>query len=129
MKKANGTFALNASDLVGHLNCAHLSELDRAVTEGKLAKPFGHDPLLEILAERGLRHEQNYVHHLKALGLDVVTVDGAGIEAPAVDETLAAMKRGTPIIVQAALRHEEWGGRADILRRVEIPSALGGWSY
>ena len=33
------------------------------------------------------------------------------------------------VIAQAALSHDGWVGRADILRRVEVPSALGNWSY
>ena len=39
------------------------------------------------------------------------------------------MQRGVPVIAQAALAHQGWNGRADILRRVEVSSALGGWSY
>jgi uncharacterized protein len=39
------------------------------------------------------------------------------------------MNKGAPVIAQGALAHQGWGGRADILRRVEIPSALGEWSY
>ena len=39
------------------------------------------------------------------------------------------MKAGAPIIVQAALPDGRWSGRADVLRRVETPSALGAWSY
>jgi len=129
MKKTNGILALSASDLIGHLNCSHLSQLDLAVADGILSKPFVHDPLLEILAERGLRHEQNYVNHLKSRGLDAVIIDGTGVEAAAVDETLTAMKRGMPLIVQGALHHEQWGGRADVLRRVEMRSGFGNWSY
>jgi uncharacterized protein len=37
--------------------------------------------------------------------------------------------RSTPVIVQGALADDGWIGRADILRRVETPSALGNWSY
>ena len=48
MQKTGGTFALTATDLVGYLNCRRLSELDRAVAEGRLAKPKVYDPLLEI---------------------------------------------------------------------------------
>ena len=33
------------------------------------------------------------------------------------------------MIVQGALVEGRWGGRLDILRRVEVPSRLGGWSY
>jgi uncharacterized protein len=39
------------------------------------------------------------------------------------------MTRGDGVIVQAALREGIWSGRADVLRRVETPSALGAWSY
>ena len=55
MKKLNGIIHLSASDLVGHLNCNHLSTLDIQVASGMLAKPDRYDPLLEILRERGLK--------------------------------------------------------------------------
>ena len=129
MKKAGESFELTATDLVGYLNCRHLSELDRAVAEEKLAKPKVFDPLLEVLWERGFRHEQSYIEHLEHAGLDVVRIDGVDVGDRAISETLAVMKKGAPIIAQGALAHEGWGGRADILRRVEIPSAIGEWSY
>jgi uncharacterized protein len=129
MKRAGGSFELTATDLVGYLNCRHLSELDRAVAEEKLAKPKAFDPLLEVLRERGFRHEQSYIDHLKHAGLDVVRIDGIDVGDSAVSETIAVMKKGAPVIAQGALAHQGWGGRADILRRVEIPSAIGEWSY
>jgi predicted RecB family nuclease len=104
-------------------------ELDRAVAEGSLPAPKAFDPLLKILWERGARHEQSYIEHLTKAGLQVVRIDGIGVTNAAVSETLAAMRKGTPIIVQGALAHQGWGGRADVLRRVEIPSAIAGWSY
>ena len=70
MKRNGKTLELSATDLVGYLNCGHLSNLDRAVADGALAKPHvWKDPLLEVLWERGTVHEQNYVEHLKSLGL------------------------------------------------------------
>ena len=45
------------------------------------------------------------------------------------DQTLAAMRAGADVIVQGAFIHDGWGGRTDILKRVEKPSALGAWSY
>ena len=39
------------------------------------------------------------------------------------------MRGGVSVIVQVFLSHDGWGGRPDILRRVEAPSALGSWSY
>jgi uncharacterized protein len=129
MKKIDDSIELSATDLVGYLNCRHLSGLDRAVAEGALAKPKVFDPLLKILWERGAIHEKNYVEHLTKEGLDVVRIDGIEVTGEAVAETLAAMKKGVPAIVQGALSHQGWVGRADILRRVETPSAFGGWSY
>lgn len=129
MIKAGLAFALTATDLVGYLHCRHLTALERAAAEGALkhAKPW--DPLLQILWERGARHEQSYINHLQEVGLDTVRINGIEVTAAAVAETTAAMQQGVPVIVQGALAHEGWRGRADILRRVETPSALGAWSY
>jgi uncharacterized protein len=129
MKKAGDSFELSATDLVGYLNCHHLAALDRAVAEGVLARPKVYDPLLQILSERGAAHERSYVEHLTKPGLDVVRIGGVDITSEAVAETRAAMQRGVPVIAQAALTHQGWNGRADILRRVEVPSGLGEWSY
>lgn len=120
---------MSTSDLVGHLNCLHLTELDLAVAKGTLTKPQRWDPLLEILRERGRRHEAEFVEHLRARGLTTVEIGGVDITPQSVDETLKAMQSGAEVIIQAALRHDRWSGRADILRRVETPSKLGAWSY
>src|SRR5215475_10782270 len=103
MKKVDSFFALSATDLVGYLNCHHLTALDRAVAEGAFPKPKVWDPFLQILSERGEAHEQSYVEHLKKAGLDVVRIDGVEVTNAAITDTLAAMQRGVPVIVQAAL--------------------------
>jgi predicted RecB family nuclease len=129
MKKIGDSFELTATDLVGYLNCRHLTVLDRAVAEGALPRPKVWDPFLQILSERGAAHEQSYVEHLRKAGLEVVRIDGADITNDSVGATLAAMQHGVPVIAQAALSHKGWNGRADILRRIEVPSGLGSWSY
>jgi predicted RecB family nuclease len=129
MKYTGDQLQLSASDLVGHLNCEHLTALDMEVANGRLAKPVHWDPLLEILQERGLRHERAYLEHLRSLGHNPVTIDGVDISDVSVEQTLSAMRAGEAVIVQAALRSGRWSGRADILRRVERPSGLGAWSY
>ena len=130
MKRIEDSLKLSATDLVGYLNCRHLSELDRAAAEGALAKPKIWDhPLLKILWERGSVHEQNYVEHLTKDGLEPVRIEGIEVADEAVSQTLAAMKRGVQVIVQGALSHDRWVGRADILCRIETPSAIGNWSY
>jgi predicted RecB family nuclease len=129
MQKTADTFLLSASDLVGHLNCRHLTELDLAVADGKLKKPVVWDPLLELLVERGHLHEREYLEHLTASGLAPVVIAGVGINPAAVAQTLAAMRAGAPVIAQAALENGNWSGRADVLKRVETKSCLGAWSY
>jgi predicted RecB family nuclease len=129
MLSVDGVVHLSASDLVGHLNCPYLTKLDLAVARGELDKPSRWDPVLELLAERGALHEQSYLDHLELTGLSITRVNGIGVDANAVQETLDAMRTGAPIIAQGALQSGQWGGRADVLRRVEKPSELGAWSY
>ena len=129
MRKTENGFILTATDLVGFLNCRHLTTLDRAVAEGTLEKPKVWDPLLQILSERGAVHEREYVEHLETEGLTGPRIEGTEVTPKAVGATLAAMKDGASIIVQGALAHDGWVGRVDILRRVEVASDLGPWSY
>jgi len=129
MQKHGDSLLLSATDLVGHLNCQHLTGLDIAVANGTLARPASWDPLLELLWERGAEHERGFVAHLEAQGLAITVIDGIGTDDAAVAKTLSAMQAGDPIIIQGAFRVSGWVGRTDVLRRVESPSALGAWSY
>ena len=124
MKKVGAFFEFSATDLVGHLDCHHLTALDRAVAEGALARPRVWNPLLQNLSECGAAHEQSYVEHLTKTGLDPVRIDGIDVTTTAVAETRSAIQRGAPATVQAALTHEGWNGRTDILRRVEAPTRV-----
>src|SRR5262245_15330677 len=120
MQRDGGRFRLSAGDLSNHLACRHLTQLDRAVAEGRLAPPSWQDPSLALLQERGLAHERGYVEHLRAGGASVVQlrdVEGAA----ASERTLTAMREGAGAIVQAALEDGPWRGRADILLRVSEP--------
>lgn len=129
MQKRDDTLVLSASDLIGHLNCGHLTELDLAVATGTLAKPADWDPLLELLWARGAQHEQGFIEYLTSQGLAVVVIEGIAIDDRTLEQTVEAMRAGADVIVQAAFRSNGWVGRADVLRRVEVPSALGDWSY
>ena len=63
---------LAATDISNHLACRHLTQLDRAVAEGRLAAPAWRDPALVLLQERGFAHERAFLEHLRAEGLEVV---------------------------------------------------------
>lgn len=129
MRLIRNGLQLSASDLVGHLDCHHLTALDAAVARGTAAKPTIWDPMLETLAERGRAHERAYLEKLKESGLSVVEIEGGGVTSAQAAQTLEAMRAGTAIIYQGALLHDVWSGRADIFRRVEVSSDLGRWSY
>src|ERR1700733_6932367 len=127
MQQVGKEIRFSASDLVGHLDCHHLTALDAAVARGTAAKPKTWDPVLETLAERGRAHERQYLEKLKESGLSVVEIEGGGINSTQVARTLEAMRSGAAVIYQAALLQGVWSGRADVLRRLEAASALGTW--
>jgi len=129
MLRFSSRLQLSASDLVGHLNCRHLTDLDVEALDGRLERPHYRDPLLDILIERGALHEKSYLDHLAANGYEVVQIEGDGLTRRQADQTLEAMRAGKQIIAQGVLLDEQWGGRADILRRIRKPSVLGEWSY
>ncbi len=130
MKLEASRFLLSAGDLAGHLGCRHLTQLDRLSAEGRLEVPDWHDPMLAVLRERGDTHERAYLDYLRSeRGLEVLALDDAGVSPEAFERTQAAMRRGVPAIAQAVLIDGRWRGRADVLLRVERPSALGAWSY
>ncbi|MBN8211317.1 MAG: TM0106 family RecB-like putative nuclease [Xanthomonadales bacterium] len=129
MDRDGDRLLLSASDLVGHLNCGHLTGLDMAVANGSLTKPVVWDPLLELLWARGAQHEQGFVEHLRTQGFQITAIEGVGVQDDAIALTQEAMRRADPIIVQGAFRLNNWVGRTDVLRRIETPSDLGTWSY
>ena len=129
MKNSDSYKIYSATDLVGYLNCQALTAFDLSVVEGKSEAPQVWNPMLEVLWERGAEHERQYVKHLMNSGLTVREIAGTGVDAVSVEETLTAMKEGVDVIVQAALSHSNWVGRADVLLRVDGPSELGDWLY
>jgi predicted RecB family nuclease len=129
MFKSGETLNLSASDLVGHLNCRYLTELELEVANREREKPHFWDPVLATLAERGALHERAFVDHLKATGCPITEIQGVGIDSASLSATIEAMSRGDAVITQGSLRAGRWNGRADILRRVETPSRFGPWSY
>ena len=129
MQDISGQIKLSASDLANHLACRHLTNLNLALAEGKVKapRPTGADDEIEELIEKGVRHEQAYIEHLQAEkpGVSVISFEDGTSSA----DTARAMRDGVDVIAQASIESGRWRGRADILRRVEYPSALGDWSY
>lgn len=92
-----------------------------------IVAPRWRDPGLEVLQQRGMEHEQAFVEHLRQRGFDIADLRRGTDDG--LSRTEAAMCHGFGVIVQPTLQSGRWHGRADILLRVETPSALGEWSY
>jgi predicted RecB family nuclease len=122
---------LSPTDLTKHLACAHLTALDLAVAEGRLAKPAqSEDEALELLFRKGLEHEQAYLARLRAAGHRITGIDTDSLEvAEAAIATEVAMRAGVEVIYQATFLHGHSRGHADFLLRRNRPSDLGAWSY
>src|SRR5688572_1999945 len=106
MFKNGDVLELSASDLVGHLNCRHLTNLDLAVAEGRLAKPSVWNPVADILRERGARHEKEFVDHLIDGGYQVTVINDGNGTASARERTINAMRSGADIVVQGVFQFD-----------------------
>ena len=94
MQLINGDLLLSASDLSKHLSCRHANSLDLKVARGEIKHIYRNDPSIEVLEERGRRHEAAYLAYLKDRGHKVL-VEGSGLK-----RTLDAMKSGVEVIAQ-----------------------------
>lgn len=135
-KHSDGTVVVSATDLVGYLACDHLATLELERIAGLREKPERHDPELELLQERGDRHERDHLERLRAAGRSIVEIpeDLRSARNPdelwaAAEATRAAMASGADVIFQATFFDGRWRGHADFLVRAERPSRLGSWSY
>jgi uncharacterized protein len=132
MRLIEGELLSSPSDLNDFLACSHRIALRRdALRRGE--PPPADDPTLALIAAKGVVRERAALAGYEAAGLQVTRIadtDGSpSALRDAVEATLHAMRAGDDVIYQAAFLHDGWTGRADFLLRVEVPSALGGWSY
>jgi uncharacterized protein len=129
MRLKNQKIQTSATDLAKHLACRHLTTLDFLAATGKLERVYRNDPGIEVLEERGRRHENAYLTYLQQRGCEVLLDDPTLDDARRLQRTISAMRSGVGAIAQADLQHGRWFGRADVLLKVSRPSALGNYSY
>jgi hypothetical protein len=111
---------LTPTQLSTHLACAHYTQLERKRRAGELQVEFMPDPRLEAMRSRGAQHERAYIDRLRQADSSIVDLR----ERKDPRATLAAMREGAQAIVQAPLGNDDFAGIADVLLRVEVPSAL-----
>ena len=92
MRMTDGQVRFGAGDLVNHLACRYLTELNLHMAEGVLAAPGDRDPMLDLLRQRGLAHEGGYIQHLEESCCQITRIDGVGLIQTAVDATVEAMR-------------------------------------
>lgn len=131
MQRLDGQIVLSPTDLTKHLGCAHITTLDLAEREGGPRAPAA-DDALELIFKLGIAHEEAYLAYLRGKGLSITTIEAATGDVSRAEretETLAAMRTGVDVVYQGTFYDGAWGGQADFLVRVDVPSALGAWSY
>lgn len=120
---------LSPSALNRFLGCEHRTFLDILERRGELDAER-RPPKLDLLRERGERHEAAVLDALRAEGRDVVSLADPGAEPAVVAaRTEAAMRAGREIIHQGCFAGGGWIGYPDFLIRIGAPSALGPWAY
>ena len=135
MYLSDGHLVLSPSDVVNHLACEHLTQLNLLVTRGEAEKPTASRSEVELIQRLGDEHELAYLAQLKASDLRVVEVAAAeqGIDGlrQAHADTLAAMHEGADVIFQATFFDGTWRGHADFLLRTPpgSPTTLGDYGY
>jgi predicted RecB family nuclease len=116
VRVVSGHLAISPSDLIGFVDCPHLTALEFRVARGELTRPFRRNPRAELIRRKGEEHEAAY---LSSLGDDVLEIGNPrdiGWEAASA-ETGRAIRGGAPVIYQAALAEGSWRGLADFLER------------
>src|SRR5215211_1314383 len=129
MRFDGALLGLSPSDLNNYLACEHRTALDRARARGEITLRKAPRPDAELIAEKGLLHEQSFLDGLRESGRDVVAVETESGVEHAAQQTEAAMREGAEVIHQAAFVDDGWRGYADFLIRTEAGSDLGAWSY
>jgi len=125
--RREGKLIVSATDLVGFLECGHLTNLERQADAGLIRKPSQReDPEVQLLQRRGTQHEQRYIDLLEARGREVIRLaaDWERSYEVRAAETEDLMRRGVDVIYQATVFDGRWVGHPDFLLRVDgIPGA------
>jgi predicted RecB family nuclease len=121
---------LSASDLMRFMNCRHATRLDLDRLNGIGPEPAEDTEDAALLQRLGDAHEARHLAALEADGRAVTRIETDGVAFDdAVAATLEALREGPEIVFQGALEGGMWGGYSDFLERVDVPSALGPFSY
>ncbi|GAA4717298.1 TM0106 family RecB-like putative nuclease [Pedococcus ginsenosidimutans] len=135
MQRVDGRLVLSATDLTKHVACPHVTTLDLAALDTPATELGATEPddALNLIFEKGIAHEKNYLESLRAQGLTIVEIASEGRDEEgkraAEAATVEAMRDGADVVYQATLYDGEWIGYADFLLKCDRPSEFGDYSY
>jgi len=113
---------IRATDFHQYIVC------DRKVYLGHHGDPALRLPLTahdQLIMQQGQAHETSVMETVLHVRPEYEVIDlPAGFR-----ETLRLMREGAPVIAQGVLMHDDLVGIPDVLRRIEVPSALGDHAY
>jgi uncharacterized protein len=127
VKRTASRYRFSPSDLVNFVRSDFITWMDRLASECPgLVEPDPDTEEMHFIQDKGIEHERDFMASLKAHGRAVTDF---GDQKEHFQTTLAAMRRGDPIIYQAYLQGDVFGGYPDFLFPVDTPSTVGAWSY
>lgn len=126
MKALRDKTFFSATDLCNFNDCTYLTykSLNEVPEEES-------DEQKMLILRKGIEHETRYLEKLASDGSEITVVCSGEKRHPVEDfqETLRHLHAGKKYIAQGMLTHGRFSGIADLLRRVEVPSKLGEYSY
>jgi uncharacterized protein len=127
VKRTTSSYRFSPSDLINYVRSEFITWMERFYLDhpGE-AEPDPDSEEMQIVQDKGIEHELNFLAALKADGRGVMDF---GTQKEHFQATVAAMRRGDEIIYQGYLQRDEFAGYPDFLVRVDSPSSLGAWSY
>ena len=86
------------------------------------------DPLLKLIAEKGIEHEAQLFKELKSEYHNHIAIKNDKPEIM-IHATQSAMKSGVELIYQATLSNNQFFGKPDFLIKIEGSSLFGEYKY
>ena len=118
------------SDLMNYFICPFEVQMKKALKENQnlKIKQDPDDPLLKLIAEKGIDHEIKLLKELKRRYKNIIAIKNEKPEIM-IAATISAMESGTDLIYQAALSNDQFFGKPDFLIKTDGSSQFGDYQY
>lgn len=128
-KLETNQFVYSPSDLTLFMRSPFASWMDRLALTDKTLKKNEADPMLNLLAKKGIKHETDFLQALINQYGEKSVAQITGDKKDAAQKTADAIKAGYSVIFQAYLERDSFKGYADFLIKKPGQSKLGDYYY